>query len=159
MKASILFLSSGNTTRSILAEAIANQQFASDLQAWSAGIAPGAELPAMTVETIREQGLDPEGLRPKGCVELQAQHFDLVITLCEEARDATLPELTGQPRHIHWPLPDPTAADQPHDVYEAIYDTLVEAVGLLVYAPHPELNGRATEAGRQICRRFAPRAA
>ena len=155
----ILFLCTGNTARSLMAEAIANHEFAEKLHACSAGSQPKAQPHPLTLQTLQKYGVSTDRLRSKSWDEFKDQSFDLVITLCDVAGQASCPEFPGEPRRAHWSLPDPAEApDTPQSMFEVIYDALVEAIGLLVYGPNPDLPARAAEAGRQLTRRFAPRA-
>lgn len=157
-KKSILFVCSGNSARSILAEAIANQQFKNDLHAWSAGSDPKGEVNPGTLKILEENGLKAEGLRSKSWDEFAGRQFHLIVTLCDTARQEPCPSFPGNPPKVHWNLPDPAAPDQPSSLFEAVYEALVESIGLLVHAPDPSLAGRAREASRVLHRRFAPRA-
>ena len=158
-KLNILFLCTGNIARSLMAEAISNHEFAEKLHACSAGSQPKDGPHPLTLKTLEKYGVSIDGLRSKSWDEFKDLSFDLVITLCDVARQASCPEFPGKPRRAHWSLPDPAEApDTPESMFEAIYDALVEAIGLLVYGPNPDLPARAAEAGRQLTRRFAPRA-
>jgi arsenate reductase len=157
-KISVLFLCAGNSARSILAEAIANEQFGDRLEAFSAGSEPKGEVHPLALETLKAEGVGTEGLRSKSWDELANRPFDLVVTMCDEARGATCPDFVGSPPQSRWSLPDPPAAENPQIMFEAVYEALVESIGLLVHGPDPSLSGRAAEAGRQLSRRFAPRA-
>ncbi len=156
-QSSILFLCTGNSARSIMAEAIANQQFGGQIEAHSAGSKPKGEPHPLTLAILKKQGLQTDGLRSKSVDELKDRSFDLVITLCDEARQAC-PVFPGEPPQFHWGLPDPPAANPPEAMFEAVYDALVEAIGLLVYGPDPDPAGRSAEAARVVSRRFSPRA-
>ncbi|MHC4415191.1 MAG: arsenate reductase ArsC [Planctomycetota bacterium] len=156
-KTSVLFLCTANSARSLMAEAIANRQFADQIHASSAGTSPAGEPHPLALKTLEKYGVSTDGLRSKSLEEVQDESFDIVITLCDQARQ-TCPSVEGGPPRAHWHLPDPATADEPEDVFEAIYDALVEAMGMLVYGPDPNLTGRSSEAGRQLSRRFAPRA-
>lgn len=157
-KSRILFLCTGNSARSIIAEAIANGQFGDHLEAFSAGSDPKPEPHPMALQTLADNKVSAEGLRSKNWAELRDQPFDLVITLCDSARHDPCPVFPGEPPHVHWSLPDPPAADHPKMAFMGVFDALEEAIGLLVNAPDPALLGRAREATRQIARRFAPKA-
>ncbi len=157
-KTSVLFLCTGNSARSLMAEAIANHQFGDRLEVRSAGSHPKGEPHPLTLATLQKNGVSTEGLRSTSWNELKDRKFYLVITLCDAARNEACPAFPGEPRRAHWSLPDPAAADHPQDMFDAVYDALVEAIGLLVYGPQPDLGGRLSEIARQIVRRFTPRA-
>lgn len=152
----ILFLCSGNSARSLMAEAIANQEFGDRFRACSAGSHPAGEPHPLTLETLSSNGVSAEGLRSKGVEELAGRPLDLLITLCDEARGGC-ESFSGVPA-VHWRLPDPSVADDPKAIFTAVYEALVEAIGLLAHGPNPDLRGRAAEAGRQLSRRLSPRA-
>ncbi len=157
-KTSILFLCTGNSARSIMAEAIVGHEFGDRLRASSAGSRPADEVNPLALETLRKYGIDTEGLQPKSWDDFRDRAFDLVITLCDASRQESCPGLPGGAPHAHWSLPDPPAADHPQDMFEAVYDALVEGLGLLAYGPSPSVADLAAEAGRALNRRFAPRA-
>lgn len=155
----ILFLCNDNAARSVIAEAIANQTFGKHLRACSAAPNPAAEIHPEVARVLAEQGLGTEGLEPTDWKEMAGRTFDAVVTMCDDLRDAPRPSFGGEPVCVHWPLPDPCDARNVHDAVEGLHDLLIEAVGLAVHAPDPEFAGRVREAGRQVCRRQAPRAA
>lgn len=157
-KTSILFLCTGNSARSIMAEAIVGHEFGDRLSARSAGLRPADEAHPLALETLRKYGIDTEGLQPKSWDDFRDRAFDLVITLCDASHQEPCPGLPGGAPQVHWSLPDPPAANHPQDMFEAVYDALVEGLGLLAYGPSPSAADRATEAGRVLSRRFAPRA-
>lgn len=158
-KSSILFLCTGNSARSLMAEAIANHQFGRNLTAVSAGSQPKGQPDPLAIQTLQRNKIPTEGLASKSWDTFKGRKFDLVITLCESAaRDKTCPVFPGNPPKVHWNLPDPPNAPNPQDMFEAVHDVLMEAIGLLVRAPDETLSGRAAEASRQIARRFSPRA-
>jgi arsenate reductase len=156
-KLRILFLCTGNTARSLMAEAIANQTYGPRIEAVSAGSRPADEANPRTLEVIEHNGLATDGLHPKGVQTCANHHFDLVITLCDYARQEPCPIFPGSPPQAHWGFPDP-AASESEAIFEAVFDGLVDAIGILINAPNPSLTGRAAEAGREVFRRFAPKA-
>lgn len=127
-RTSILFLCTGNSARSILAEAIANGRYGDRLIARSAGSAPRGEVHPLALETLRRHGVDSAGLHSKRWDAFPDEPFDLVITLCNNARDEQCPALPGRPTSLHWDLPDPPAADDPPAAFEAVYRKLDEAL-------------------------------
>ena len=153
----VLFLCTGNSARSLMAEAIANQTYGKSLEALSAGSKPTGAPNPLTLDVLTRNGLSTEGLRSKSVEEYRNHPFDLVLTLCDGARGDPCPVFPGSPPHVHWVLPDP-AASETSVLFEAVFDVLVEAIGLTVNAPDPSLRQRAAEAGREVSRRFSPRA-
>ena len=153
----ILFVCTGNSARSIMAEAIANQKFTKHADARSAGSKPTGELHPHAVTVIERNGLSTEGLRSKSLNEFCNHAFDLVLTLCDNARQEPCPVFPGSPVQAHWPVPDP-AAGGAESLFEGVFDALDEAIGLLVFAPNPSVKARAAEAARELSRRFSPKA-
>ena len=150
-KASILFLCTGNSARSIMAEAIANQRFGEHLRGASAGSRPTGRVHPLALATLAGNGLATDGLRSKSRHELTGETFDLVLTLCDEQACPTFP---GVPPAAHWSLPDPPAAADPEPTFQAVFDVLGEAIGVLVAGPGVTLRDRAAEGAALIQRRF-----
>jgi ArsR family transcriptional regulator, arsenate/arsenite/antimonite-responsive transcriptional repressor / arsenate reductase (thioredoxin) len=101
----ILFLCTGNSTRSQIAEALAERLGAGAIEAHSAGSQP-KPLHPNAVRAMRERGIDIAGRQPKHLDEFAAQRFDYVISLCDRVREVC-PEFPGHPDLIHWSIPDP----------------------------------------------------
>lgn len=101
----VLFLCTGNSARSQIAEALVEQLAGGAVEAFSAGSHP-KPLHANTLRVLREHGIDPSGRRSKHLGELAGQRFDYVISLCDRVREVC-PELPGEPNMIHWSIPDP----------------------------------------------------
>jgi arsenate reductase len=156
-KTTILFLCTGNSARSIMAEAIANSRFGKHLDAVSAGAEPKDAPHPLTLETLTRHDVPTDGLTSKSWQKFAESTFDLVITVCDSAKDKC-PTFPGEPTVVHWHLPDPPAAENPVDMFEGVFETLDEAVGILAHGPDPEPAGRAREAARHVSRRFSPRA-
>jgi arsenate reductase len=154
----VLFLCTENSARSILAEAICNQKFGDRIDAFSAGSAPKGEVHPLAFSILEANGLSTDGLSSKSWDEVSDRSFDLVVTLCDSVKGQACPGAAGRAPREHWIVPDPPAAEHPEGMFEAVYDALFEAIGLLAYGPDPSLPGRAREAARQLARRFAPRA-
>jgi arsenate reductase len=105
----VLFLCTGNACRSQMAEGWARQLHGAWLDAQSAGTAP-AGLDARAVRVMAEAGVEIAGQRSKSLPELAGRRFDLVVTVCDRAREAC-PVLPGA-RHLHAGFPDPPALAQ-----------------------------------------------
>src|SRR5918993_662426 len=103
--ARVLFLCTGNSTRSQIAEALCAQLSNGAVSAASAGSHP-KPLHPNAVRVMRERGIDLTGRRSKNLSELAAERFDYVISLCDRVREAC-PEFAGGPELIHWSVPDP----------------------------------------------------
>lgn len=124
----VLFLCTGNSARSQIAETLAVERSGGMLDARSAGSHP-KPLHPNAVRVMRETyGIDLEGRRPKHVGEFEAQRFDRVITLCDRVREVC-PEFPGAPLAAHWSIPDPSSADDPADPaasYPAFQQTAAE---------------------------------
>ncbi|MHC4948088.1 MAG: arsenate reductase ArsC [Planctomycetota bacterium] len=142
----ILFLCTGNSARSILGEAIAGQCFGDALVAASAGSRPKREPHPLALETLRRHGLSTAGLHSKPVEAVADRAFDLVLTLCDAAAREACPALAGGPQVVHWPLPDPPAADDPAAAFERVFATLRAALGRLAADGDPEFVRRAERA-------------
>ena len=104
-KPKVLFLSTGNSTRSQMAEGFLHDFAGDRFDVASAGIEPG-ELNPLAVETMQEAGIDIATQRPNNVVESLKQHFSYVITVCDMARERA-PIFPFTPNLLHWSLPDP----------------------------------------------------
>jgi len=151
-RASILFLCTGNSARSIMAEAIANGLYGDRLDARSAGSRPRGEVHSLALDTLNRHEVGIRGLRSKSWHEVADERFDLVVTLCESAGDEPCPTMAGAPQRAHWSLPDPPAADHPDAAFEAVYHVLDRAIGLLAAGPVGAILDRSCEAGDEISR-------
>jgi protein-tyrosine-phosphatase len=105
--AAVLFLCTGNSARSQLAEALLEQRAGGLAHAWSAGSHP-KPLHPNAVRVMRERGVDLSGWRSKHLSEFAERHVDYVITLCDRVREIC-PGFPGDPRLVHWSIPDPSA--------------------------------------------------
>jgi ArsR family transcriptional regulator, arsenate/arsenite/antimonite-responsive transcriptional repressor / arsenate reductase (thioredoxin) len=103
--ARVLFLCTGNSARSQIAEALCEQLSGGAVRAASAGSHP-KPLHPNAVRVMRERGIDISGCRSKHLSELVGQRFDHVISLCDRVREVC-PEFPGAPELIHWSIPDP----------------------------------------------------
>ena len=104
---SVLFVCTGNGTRSPIAEALLRHHTRGRVRATSAGIRPRPTIDPNAVRVLREEyGVDLSGRQPRGVDRLAGRHFDRVVTLCDRAREA-LPDLGHRPT-VHWSIPEPT---------------------------------------------------
>jgi arsenate reductase len=110
----VLFLCTGNSARSIMAEAILNKTDSARFRAYSAGSQPKGEVHPQTLRLLAGLGYDTAGLRSKSWSEFagQALPFDYIITVCNNAAGETCPIIPGKPAKAHWDIPDPAAAAQ-----------------------------------------------
>ena len=117
----ILFLCTGNSARSIMAEAIMNHEAKGRFRAFSAGSHPKGEVHPMALETLRKCWLPVEGYRSKDWAEFAtpgAPKLDFVFTVCDNAAGEVCPVWPGQPMTAHWGIEDP-AAVEPEDQAQA----------------------------------------
>jgi arsenate reductase len=110
----VLFLCTGNSARSILAEALINLPSIGKgkFRAYSAGSHHKPEVNAFALELLRNQGVPAEGLRSKSWDEFAgpgAPRMDFVVTVCDQAAAEVCPTWPGQPMTAHWGVPDPAA--------------------------------------------------
>ena len=109
----VLFLCTGNSARSIMAEAILNKVGAGKFRAYSAGSHPKASVHPETLRLLRSLGYDASTLRSKSWDEFAAPgapQFDFVFTVCDHAAAEACPVWPGHPMTAHWGVPDPAAA-------------------------------------------------
>lgn len=109
----VLFLCTGNSARSILAEAILNRVGAGRFRAYSAGSSPKKAINPNTLALLQELGYDTGALRSKSWHEFSrsdAPRFDFVFTVCDSAAAEPCPVWPGQPMTAHWGIADPAEA-------------------------------------------------
>ncbi|STY28361.1 Protein-tyrosine-phosphatase [Legionella wadsworthii] len=103
----LLFLYTGNSCRSIMAEAITNHYSNGRYLAFSAGSAPTGSVHPKAAETLTNHGINPNAPRSKSWNEFKSESIDLVITVCDQAASENCPIFPGQPQKLHWSIPDP----------------------------------------------------
>jgi arsenate reductase len=105
----VLFVCTGNSARSQMAEAILRREGGSDFEAFSAGVSPRGVHP-LTVRALAEIGLDIAGARSKSTDQFINDRFDFVVTVCDRAREAC-PYFPGGHEQLHWGFDDPAEAN------------------------------------------------
>jgi arsenate reductase len=109
----VLFLCTGNSARSVIAEAILNREGRGNFRAFSAGSQPKGQVNPNTVALLKKLNYDIAGLRSKSWQEFagpDAPVLDFVFTVCDNAAGESCPIWPGQPMTAHWGVPDPAEA-------------------------------------------------
>jgi len=149
----VLFLCTGNSARSILAEAILNHKAHGDFTAYSAGSHPSGRPRPEALKLLASAGISTEGLRSKSWDEFaapDAPHMDFVFTVCDNAANEVCPYWPGHPMTAHWGIQDPAAATgSPEEVERAYRDAfavLDRRIGLFLALPFQALEHLAIQA-------------
>lgn len=146
----VLFLCTGNSARSIMAEAILNRKGAPKFQAYSAGSHPSGRVHPCALRQLQEAHLATDGLRSKGWEEFEqpgAPQLDFVFTVCDNAAKEVCPIWPGQPMTAHWGVPDPAAVvgteEQISRAFRDAFVTLERRISLFVSLPMASLDSLA----------------
>ena len=145
----VLFLCTGNSARSQIAEALLNGMGAGRFEAESAGTAPAAQVSPSALEALGEAGIEWRGHPPRVVDGLEARDWDLVVTVCDDARESC-PIFPAGPIVAHWGMPDPAAVTGDADRRQAFrhtVDVLRRRVGALVALPVEHCSRIEIEAG------------
>ena len=120
----VLFICTGNSARSILAESILNHAGRGRFRAYSAGSHPKGQVNALAIQELERLYMPTEGLRSKGWGEFarpDAPVMDFVFTVCDQAAGEVCPVWPGQPMSAHWGLPDPAAVEGSEEVKQKAF--------------------------------------
>jgi len=146
-KYNVLFLCTGNTARSILAEAYLNQAGRERFKAHSAGSKPGSAVHPRALALLQKHRIPTDGLRSKNWNEFSspgAEHMDIVITVCDAAAAEPCPYWPGQPMTAHWGVPDPAAVqgneEEQQRAFVQAYTTLSNRINLMLSLPLEKLD-------------------
>ncbi|MBC9072167.1 arsenate reductase ArsC [Thauera sp. CAU 1555] len=138
----VLFLCTGNSARSILAEAILNRESMGRFRAWSAGSQPKGAVHPRALELLGKLNHPLDELRSKSWEEFaaaDAPRMDFVITVCDNAAGEVCPVWPGQPMTAHWGVPDPAAVEgsesERHLAFADTYRMLRNRIGIFVNLP------------------------
>ena len=118
----ILVLCTGNSCRSIIAEALINTLGRGRYEAVSAGSYPAGYVHPKSIETLKRHGINTNEPRSKSWDEFASEHFDLVITVCDAAVAESCPAFLGKHEKLHWSTPDPAKATGTEEAINAAFD-------------------------------------
>lgn len=160
MTSNVLFLCTGNSARSILAETLLNHWGGDRFNAYSAGSFPKGTVHPLAIKLLSEVGMQTAGLRSKSWDEFarpEAPEMDYIITVCDQAAGEVCPIWPGRPVSAHWGLADPAAASgtqgQQMAAFRQAFNTLGRRIRhflVLDHAaiPHDELKRKLSEIGK-----------
>jgi arsenate reductase (thioredoxin) len=146
----VLFLCTGNSARSILAEAYLNANGKGRFRAYSAGSHPGGRVNPFALELLAKNRISTEGLRSKSWGEFasaDAPRLDFVFTVCDNAAGEACPFWPGQPITAHWGVPDPAAVEGSDDdkrrTFQRAFVQLSNRINLMLALPIESLERQA----------------
>jgi protein-tyrosine-phosphatase len=158
----VLFLCTGNSARSILAEAILNTSGAGRFRAFSAGSYPKGTVHPLALELLDEEGLPTAALRSKSWDEYAAPgapQINFIFTVCDNAAGEACPVWPGKPVVAHWGIPDPAAVEGSHKerrgAFRAAYRALRVRIERFIALPLASLEPQALKAALQEIGRTA----
>ena len=138
----VLFLCTGNSARSIMAEALLNTMGKGRFHAYSAGSQPGGTVNPFAIEQIAPTGYRLDNLRSKSWDEFgapDAPQMDFIITVCDNAAGETCPYWPGHPQSAHWGFEDPAAAtgtdEQKREVFHKVFRQIMARINIFVGLP------------------------
>ena len=156
----VLFLCTGNSARSILAESLMTHLGGGRFRGFSAGSFPKGEVNPLSLELLKSLGLPHEGARSKSWDEFASQGapvMDFVFTVCDQAAGEVCPIWPGTPVTAHWGVPDPAAVEGPHELrmkaFQSALHALQHRINLFLNLPiagldRLALQSKAREIGR-----------
>lgn len=127
MKQRVLFLCTGNSARSQMAEGMVNHFLGAEWEAYSAGTHPAGYVHPLAIQAMLELGIDISGQRSKSTDEFRDAHFDLVVTVCDDAAE-NCPVWLGQGQVVHIGFPDPARATGGHLEQLAVFRQVRDAI-------------------------------
>ena len=150
----VLFLCTGNSARSILAEAILNHTGRGRFHAYSAGSHPAGRVNPLAIDLLQKQGLPVASLRSKSWDEFSLggttpglPNFDFVFTVCDNAAGEVCPVWPGQPMTAHWGIADPATVEGSDEArrraFSLAFSQLNRRISLFVNLPLVKLEGVA----------------
>lgn len=148
----VLFLCTGNSARSIIAEALMNRWGRGQVVAYSAGSQPKGEVHPLTLQLLQRMELPIDGLRSKSWDEFagpDAPPLDFVFTVCDNAAGEACPIWPGHPVTAHWGIPDPAAVDstdaEKRAAFREAYRALEQRIQTFLSLPLARLDRRKLE--------------
>lgn len=151
-KYNVLFLCTGNSARSIMAEAILNQKGRPTFRAYSAGSHPAGRVRPEALRQLEAAHLPTSGLRSKSWDEFakaDAPRLDFVFTVCDNAANEVCPVWPGQPMTAHWGVPDPAAVqgtdEQKQRAFRDAFFLLDRRISLFLSLPIASLDDLALQ--------------
>lgn len=152
MTLKVLFLCTGNSARSIMAEAYLNAAGQGRFQAFSAGSHPAGQVNPYALELLRKNRIDTSSLRSKSWDEFarpEAPKLDFVFTVCDQAAGETCPLWPGQPMTAHWGVNDPAAAkgddEARRKAFFRAFNELTTRISLFLSLPMEKLDRLALQ--------------
>jgi arsenate reductase len=149
----VLFLCTGNSARSVLAEAYLNSAGRGRFKAYSAGSKPGGRVNPFALELLERNRIDTAGLRSKSWDEFAAPgapRMNFVFTVCDSAAAEACPFWPGQPMTAHWGVPDPAAVEgseeEKRHAFRQAFTALSARINLLLNLPLDKLDKLALKA-------------
>jgi arsenate reductase len=138
----VLFLCTGNSARSIMAEALVTTMGHGRFQGFSAGSKPGGKVNPFAVEQVKKTGYPVDNLRSKSWDEFAAPgapHMDFIITVCDSAAGEVCPIWPGHPATARWGFEDPAAVEgsdeEKRDAFEKIFKQIMACMNAFVSLP------------------------
>ena len=148
----VLFLCTGNSARSIMAEALLTTMGKGRFKGFSAGSHPGGMVNPFAIEQVKQTGYPTENLRSKSWDEFalpNAPKMDFIITVCDNAAGEVCPIWPGQPISAHWGFEDPAAAqgsdEDKRRVFEKVYQQIMSRVHVFLSLPLEMLDKSAIQ--------------
>ena len=152
----VLFLCTGNSARSILAEALLNSAGSGKMRAYSAGSHPAGNVNPFALELLEKNRIPTQGLRSKNWDEFEkagAPQMDFILTVCDNAAGETCPIWPGHPVTAHWGVPDPAAVqgsdEEKRKAFQDAFNRLSARIRLFLNLPFEKLERQALE--RRLC--------
>ena len=139
----ILILCTGNSCRSILAEALVNHLAVDRFKAFSAGSHPTGEVNPNALATLKRHGIPAEGFSSQSWDEFEGKGIDIAITVCDQAAGEVCPVYLNSAVRAHWGLPDPAHIEDVEEkraAFKKVYEQLARRIQLFMNLPIEKLD-------------------